>query len=107
MLQLAKGSKVYVAGAMSGVPEHNYPEFHKAAKELREMGYEVLNPAETDDGDTSKPRPYYITKDLILLSQVDAIYFLRGWIRSEGAKLELAIACQREIPIFFQPGHLA
>ena len=107
MLSLPLGSKLYIAGKMGGEPDHNYPAFHRAAKLLRDMGYEVFNPAETDGGDTSQPREYYITKDIVMLSQVDAIYFLPGWIRSEGAKLELAIACQREIPIFFEKGYVA
>lgn len=104
MLSLPLGSKLYIAGGMSGLPDHNYPAFNRAAKMLRDMGYEVFNPAETDGGDTSKPRAYYISLDVVMISQVDAVYFLKGWIRSEGAKLELSIACQREIPIFFEQG---
>ena len=37
---------IYIAGPMTGLPECNYPAFHEAARRLRLLGYEVLNPAE-------------------------------------------------------------
>ena len=36
----------YLAGAMSGLPEDNYPAFRRVAVKLRAEGHEVLNPAE-------------------------------------------------------------
>lgn len=42
--------KVYLCGPMSGIPDYNYPAFHKAEAELVAMGYEVLNPTRNIEG---------------------------------------------------------
>lgn len=40
--------RLYISGPMTDMPNHNYLAFNEAAKQLREAGYEVLNPAELD-----------------------------------------------------------
>jgi hypothetical protein len=37
---------VFISGPMTGIPDHNRPVFHAAAKQLRDHGYHVINPAE-------------------------------------------------------------
>lgn len=37
---------LFVSGPMTGIPDHNRPAFHAAAKQLRDHGYHVINPAE-------------------------------------------------------------
>lgn len=39
---------LYIAGPMSGLPDHNYPAFHDAASVLTKAGYSILNPAENE-----------------------------------------------------------
>ena len=83
--------KIYIAGPMTGLPEFNYPLFNAVAKRLRELGYEVLNPAEN-------PEPAcgtwagYMRMALVQLVQCDLIVLLPGWTESRGATLERAIA---------------
>lgn len=38
--------RIYLAGPMTGLPEHNFPAFHAEAARLRGLGYHVENPAE-------------------------------------------------------------
>jgi len=84
-------TKLYVAGPMTGLPEFNYPLFNAVAKRLRELGFEVLNPAEN-------PVPPcgtwagYMRMALVQLVQCDGIVLLPGWTESRGALLERAIA---------------
>ena len=76
---------------MSGLPDHNYPAFHAAAKELRAAGYEVLNPAETDlPPDT--PWLTFMAAGINQLATCDGIALLPGWQESKGARIEYHLA---------------
>lgn len=84
--------RCYIAGPMTGYPEHNYPAFHKAAAEMRALGWEVINPAENHGGNTTLPREDYFRTDIPQLVSCDAVLLLRGWEQSRGARLEFAVA---------------
>jgi len=77
---------------MTGYEDHNYPAFHKAAAEMRALGWEVINPAENHSGNQSLPREDYFRTDIPQLVSCDAVLFLEGWQESKGAKLEYRVA---------------
>lgn len=91
--------KIYLAGPMTGIAEFNFPAFHAAAARLRALGHVVLNPADTDNGDTSKTWDYYMRKDLAMLLEVEAVAVLPGWRKSKGATLETHVAITLGLPI--------
>lgn len=84
-------NRIYVAGPMSNMPDLNYPEFHRVAGQLRELGYHVENPAEN-------PAPRcgswegYMRLAIAQLVTCDEIHMLRGWQGSRGARMEHGIA---------------
>jgi hypothetical protein len=84
--------RCYIAGPMTGYQDHNYPAFHKAAAEMRALGWEVINPAENHGGNQSLPREDYFRTDIPQLVTCDAILMLNGWRKSKGALLEFAVA---------------
>lgn len=84
--------RIYIAGPMAGMPEHNYPTFRAAAERFREAGWDVVNPAENFGGRTDLPRSSYLRADVALLAQCDAIALLPGWQSSRGAKIEYCLA---------------
>ena len=84
-------TRVYIAGPMTGLPDSNYPAFNVAAKQLRELGYEVENPAENPVPECGSWEAYMRTA-LAQLVRCDEIHFLRGWASSRGAKLERQVA---------------
>lgn len=90
--------KLYIAGPMSGYPDHNFPAFNAMAKELRGLGFEVVNPAELAEDD-SQPWEYYMRRDIPLLCQCDGIVLLPGWQHSDGAQLEHHIAVKLKMEI--------
>jgi len=90
---------LYLSGPMTGIPAMNFPAFHAIAAQLRSEGYTVLNPAETDNGDTSKPWAYYIRKDIRMVCDADAIVVLPGWQNSKGARIEVACAEAMGMPV--------
>ena len=99
--------KVYLAGPMRGYPEYNFPRFREAAAQLREMGYDVLSPAELDeeldgfDGTTEWQGTIKeaMKRDLPSVLSCDAVVLLEGWQNSQGAKLEAHVAKVVGMPI--------
>ena len=84
--------RIYIAGPMTGLPDHNFPAFHAAAHRIRQAGFEAVNPAENFGGRTDFPRETYLRADIKLLAQCDAVAMLGGWEDSRGAKLEYLVA---------------
>lgn len=82
---------VYIAGPMTGKPDWNYPEFHRAAASMRDLGWKVLNPAENFGGDMSLPYATYICAAVRDVVNADAVLLLGGWKDSKGAKLEATL----------------
>jgi len=92
--------RIYIAGPMTGYPDHNFPAFHEAAKRFREAGWEVVNPAKSFGGDRSLPRWRYMRRNIAALTQCDAIALLPGWQNSRGATLEYQVAIECGLAIY-------
>lgn len=91
---------VYIAGPMTGIPDHNKPGFDDAVNAAT-----TYFPAKTwIITPFYKPLPDNRTdgvlSDIDMLSKCDAIVLIPGWSRSRGAVAELLIAASAEIDIF-------
>lgn len=86
---------------MTGMPEHNVPAFNRAARQLRSLGYEVVNPAELDAIEACSTWNEFLRRDLKWLVGCDAIATLPGWRKSKGAKLEVHVG--RELSFKIHP----
>lgn len=108
--------KIYIAGPMTGHPEFNFPAFFRAQARLETLGWQVSNPAAKDSeselgeaaatGDAKQAiangfdfREAFAW-DLDKVIHGDAIYMLRGWEQSPGARAEHSVATtmQRHYP---------
>lgn len=100
----------YLGGPMTGKPQFNFPAFFKAGSILRSNGYNIISPAELDDGNTQQRamespdgKPWteedapggpvwadFLSRDLIICSLSTCMggIFLEGWHESRGARLE-------------------
>lgn len=92
---------IYLSGPMSGLPDLNYPEFHRVAKELNERGFEVLSPADIVlpkelldliGDDKEELWNEYMKRAIPMLMQCNTIAMLKGWQKSRGARIELFLA---------------
>lgn len=93
---------IYLAGPMTGLPEHNFPAFHAAAAVLRERGHQVVSPAEVNAADVGKwAWEQFMRVDLALLVKCERIAMLPGWQQSKGAKLEHHVATEIGMPVDF------
>jgi nucleoside 2-deoxyribosyltransferase len=83
--------KIYLAGPMTGMPDSNYPAFHRTAADLRALGFEVLNPAENPEPACGKWEGY-MRMAISQLVQCDTVALLYGWQNSKGACIEYWLA---------------
>ena len=85
--------RLYISGPMSGLPELNYPAFHKAARQLRKAGYEVVNPAETklDCSGMNEQQIWlaYMADAVSKLAACEGVATLENWEHSKGANIEV------------------
>ena len=102
--------RLYIAGAMRGHPEYNFPAFDAAASRLRAQGYEVVNPAEMSrevgvENVESDPAVFnrLIAEELREVRACDAIYLLQGWENSLGTRDELEVAISHGLEIMLEP----
>lgn len=101
--------KVYLAGAMRGIPFYNFPAFDAAEKKLVAEGHTVRSPAQMDRAvgfDAMKCKPdtdwsaipdgfdfdACVTRDIDAVRWCDAVYVLAGSEQSSGAQAEVAMA---------------
>lgn len=95
--------KAYLAGPMTGYPEHNFPMFRNYTKWLRNHGYDVVSPEELETAEGEGPRKawsYYLVRDLRELLGCDCIAVLPGWQKSRGATLEVYVGWRLGFSIF-------
>lgn len=83
--------KVFISGPMTGMDDYNRPMFNEAEKKLRELGYDVFNPAWMQFGDEWSNNEI-MAIDLVALSRCEAICHLSHWHKSKGATIENVFA---------------
>jgi hypothetical protein len=101
---------IYIAGPMTGYPEFNFPAFYRVEEKFTAEGWVVFNPANKEDEDVLHGSGSFINGDakaaiaggfdfrkaykwdLIKVVEADAIYMLKGWEKSTGARGEHAAA---------------
>ena len=101
--------RIYIAGPMRGIRLYNFPAFDAARDRLAAAGWDVLSPADLDRGTGFEPTdlppdfdwftlPAHfslddaVTRDIAAIRSCQAVYMLRGWQDSRGARAERAVA---------------
>jgi hypothetical protein len=111
---------VYIAGPMRGKKYFNFSAFDAAKVDLANMGHEPVSPADLDraagfdpmlmpeDSDWSNLEKCNfalhdaINRDIEAMKACGAIYMLRGWESSFGAKAEKALAEWMGLRVMYQ-----
>lgn len=110
--------RIYISGPMTGIPQFNFPVFDAAAAHLRDLGLEVVSPAELDAPETREAAlaspdgapgsgttsdetwADFLARDVKLIAdEIDAVALLPDWHKSRGARLETFVArlCGRPV----------
>ena len=93
--------KVYISGPMTGYPDLNFPAFNAKAKELRDRGYDVVNPVDINP-DPSADWYDCIVADILAMRDCTTIYMLDGWYMSAGANIERWVAIKNNMTIMYE-----
>ena len=110
-LGVPKKRRCYIAGPMTGIPEFNFPMFHRLAGYMRQHGWEVFDPAERDEKMYDIKAPGYAEGDVKLwaesagfdfrlamrwdlgvITTCEAMVLLPGWEKSSGVANEKFVA---------------
>ena len=76
---------IFLSGKMTGLSDYGRAAFRAAESELTDAGNDVLNPAILP-ACVQRERCLPIT--LAMLDAAEAVYMLRGWEDSPGARIE-------------------
>ena len=97
---------IYIAGQMAGLPENNFKAFFDAEARLISDGWDPVNPARFDHvfgkNPTGKLLDACCESERAAIPYLDAIYLLKGWERSKGAKRELAVALRHNLEVIVE-----
>jgi len=111
---------IYIAGPMRGYEDYNYPAFDDRANMLEGAGWNIVNPAALDrdqgkpmsDPLSFSPDTNYedhefmrmaLKRDMVAIcDECTAIYMMRDWEKSRGAKAEWHLAKAMGLDIFYE-----
>ena len=90
--------KIYIAGKITGLKDYK-DHFNKAEAELTKKGYKCMNPSILPEG---FPWEIYMPICYAMIDACNAIYMLKNWIDSKGAKLEFDYEKSKNKEIIFE-----
>ena len=92
--------KIYISGKITGTTDY-IKRFERAEKAI--SNYIVVNPAKVNAQlPIETTWKEYMQMSMTMLKMCDAIYMLKGWKDSKGAKLEYEFAKSKNYKIFFE-----
>lgn len=95
--------KTYISGKISNLPiDQVKVKFNNAANMLIARGFEPVNPIDVSPFSGSKTWADYMTDDIKALFECEAIFMLKDWKDSRGARIEYCIAKELGLEMYFE-----
>ena len=96
--------KIMISQPMNGKSEEQIREERETiVKGMKEEGLEIIDTIFTEEApkdiDTAI---YYLAKSIETIGKVDAVYFMRGWEKARGCKIEHQVAVEYGKKLFYE-----
>lgn len=97
-----RNGKIYISGPITGTNDY-MERFAGRQLALEEEGYTVVNPAAVN-AQLPENTAYeeYMQMAFLMLGMCDAIYMMKGWEQSCGAKREYEYACAKRKTVMYE-----
>jgi hypothetical protein len=103
-MEIKENRRIYISGAISGLDYKTaYAKFQNAETALILRGWiDIANPMKCKIFKRHDEWAWQMGACLMMLLRCDAIYMLRDWRQSKGARIEHAVAVELEIERIYQ-----
>lgn len=95
--------KIMISQPMKGKTNEQIREERKALVEaLEREGHEVVDTVFETAPDNVDMAVYMLGESIKFISKVDAVYFMKGWEKARGCKIEHQVAVEYDKKIFYE-----
>ena len=94
--------KIMISQPMKGKTNEQIREERKALVEaLEREGHEVVDTVFETAPDNVDMAVYMLGESIKFISKVDAVYFMKGWEKARGCKIEHQVAVEYNKKVFY------
>ena len=78
-------------------------EREQLVKKLKSEGHEVIDTIINEEPPKDiNEAIYYLSKSIEFIGKVDAVYFMKGWEKARGCKIEHEVAVEYDKQLFYE-----
>ena len=94
--------RIMISQPMKGkTNEQIRQERAELVKELEEQGHEVIDTVFENAPDGEDIAIYMLSQSIRYIGKVDAVYFMKGWEKARGCKIEHEVAVQYGKKVYY------
>lgn len=96
--------KIMISQPMRGkTNEQIRKEREQLVKKLKSEGHEVIDTIINEEPPKDiNEAIYYLSKSIEFIGKVDAVYFMKGWEKARGCKIEHEVAVEYGKQVFYE-----
>lgn len=96
--------KIMISQPMRGkTNEQIRKEREQLVKKLKSKGHEVIDTIINEESPKDIDEAiYYLSKSIEFIGKVDAVYFMKGWEKARGCKIEHEVAVEYGKQVFYE-----
>lgn len=101
---MSLGMKIMISQPMNGKTNEQIRKERKyVIKKLNNKSYEVIDTIISEDAPKDCDEAiYYLAKSIEFIGKVDCVYFMKGWEKARGCKIEHQVAVEYGKKIMYE-----